>query len=110
MAAHITGLLCLLAFLVFSVCIRYQCQSSLPSRQIEGVESPVSRAIQATVGYAGGIYITLVMLASFLQIEVPAKITLINELSVEPLAFLAVVLTIIQPILLVLWERLYEKQ
>lgn len=105
MAMYIAGLLCLLFFLILSVRIRCRQQTSSAARQLEGKESPVSRAIQATVGYAGGIYITLVMLVSFLQIEVPAKVTVADKLCVEPLAFLAVILAIVQPVLLVLWDQ-----
>lgn len=109
MTVHIAGLLCFLVFLTVSVYMRYRNARISSARQIESIESPMSRALQATVGYAGGVYITLTMLTSFLQIEVPDKIIVANGLSVEPLAFLAVVLTIIQPIMLGMQNWLKRK-
>lgn len=74
------------------------------------MESPLSRAIQETVGYAGGIYITLVTLSSFLQVDVPDRISLTENFCVEPLAFVAVVLTILQPLWLAVRDSLKGKR
>lgn len=49
---------------------------------------------------------TLVMLASFLQVEVPEKVIVTNEFQVEPLAFIAVILALIQPFFLIVWDRM----
>lgn len=107
MAECLIGLLGILFFLVVSIDMRYRrCKDCI--KRVEGVESPMSRAIQETVGYAGGIYITLVTLSSFLQVDVPDRISLTENFHVEPLAFVAVVLTILQPILLAVRERLQE--
>lgn len=96
MAECMMGLLGILLFLVISIDVR--CRRCKHKHRIEGVESPMSRAIQETVGYAGGIYITLVTLSSFLQVELPERIALTADFRVEPLAFTAVVLTIVQPL------------
>lgn len=90
------GLIGILFCLVVSIDMR--CRRCKDKKRVEGMESPLSRAIQETVGYAGGIYITLVTLSSFLQVELPERIALTADFRVEPLAFTAVVLTIVQPL------------
>lgn len=110
MAEYIAELLCGVVFFALSVKVRCLRSASVSARQVEGKESPLSRALQETVGYAGGIYITLVMLASFLQIDVPEKVSFSGKISVEPLAFLAVVLTVMQPFLLIAWDHLVKKK
>ena len=110
MILYITDIFCLLASFALSIYVRYRYVSRYSARQVEGMESPVSRAIQTTVGYAGGIYITLSMLTAFLQIEMPAKIIVMNQLSVEPLAFAAIILAILQPFLLAVRQMLISKK
>ena len=102
----IIGMISGLGLLAVSVVLRSRRMEQMPARQVEGVSSPMSRAIQATVGYAGGIYMTLVMLASFLQVEVPQKVIITNEFRVEPLAFIAVILALIQPFFLIIWDKI----
>lgn len=109
MAEYILVLLGGMIFLTVSVTLRCRRFERISARQVEGVESPMSRAIQATVGYAGGIYITLVMLASFLQVEVPDKVVVADKIVVEPLAFVAVMLALIQPFFLVIWDLLKKR-
>ena len=87
-----------------SVALRYLRNVRESARQVEGVSSPMSRAIQATVGYAGGIYMTLVMLVSFLQVKIPDKIAVSEGFAVEPLAFFAVILALVQPFFLMIWD------
>jgi hypothetical protein len=103
---HIVGMVSGLVLLAVSVTLRSRRMERISARQVEGIASPMSRAIQATVGYAGGIYMTLVMLASFLQVEVPEKILITNGFLVEPLAFVAVVLAFIQPFFLIIWDKM----
>ena len=110
MAEYIIVLLGGTTILAVSVTLRCRRLERISARQVEGVESPMSRAIQATVGYAGGIYMTLVMLASFLQVEVPDKVVVLSKLTVEPLAFVAVMLALLQPFLLVMWDWLMKKK
>jgi uncharacterized membrane protein len=69
-------------------------QKELP----EIIASPVSQAITQILGTAGGIYLSLVMLASFLEIEVPQKI-LIIKWSLDPLAFFSLSITLLQPLI-----------
>lgn len=66
--------------------------------------SPVSSAIQDLVAIAGGIYLSLIMLVSFLKVSVPEKIY-IYAIELDPLAFLAICLGIVQPIVMNLIKR-----
>lgn len=102
------GLLGILFCLVMSIDMR--CRRCKEKKRVEGMESPLSRAIQETVGYAGGIYITLVTLASFLQVDLPDRISLTENFRVEPLAFVAVVLTILQPLWLAVRDSMQGKR
>lgn len=96
MAESMIELLWIMFLLLISIDVR--CRRCKNKWRVDKVESPMSRAIQETVGYAGGIYITLVTLSSFLQVEMPERIALTADFYVEPIAFTAVLLTIIQPI------------
>ena len=58
--------------------------------------SPLSFAVQELVATAGGIYLALVMLVSFLKITIPSTIS-IAELTLDPLASISIGLAIIQP-------------
>ena len=108
MTEYITMTVSGMTFLIASVALRCLRLTRISARQVESVASPMSRAIQTTIGYAGGIYMTLVMLASFLQVEVPER-TVIHGLAVEPLAFTAVILALIQPFFLVIWDMVKKR-
>lgn len=58
--------------------------------------SPLSLAIQELIAISGGIYLSLIMLISFLKLNIPDKI-IIFELSIDPVACISIILTIIQP-------------
>ncbi|WP_378952440.1 hypothetical protein [Pelosinus sp. sgz500959] len=65
--------------------------------------SPLSLAIQELISISGGIYLSLLMLVSFLKLNVPETIILF-EFSIDPLAFSAIGLAIIQPVFLTLYH------
>ena len=109
MTEHIVVMISGVTLLAVSVILRCRRFERMSVRQVEGVSSPMSRAIQTTVGYAGGIYMTLVMLVSFLQIEVPDSVVIAKEVRVEPLAFIAVILALIQPFLLVICDKVKKQ-
>lgn len=67
--------------------------------------SPLSLAIQELVALSGSIYLSLVMLVSFLKLNLPTTI-LIFDLSIDPLAFLAISLAIIQPLFLSMFSSM----
>lgn len=66
------------------------------SWDVEPVNSPLARALANLVGVAGGIYLSLTVLVDFLEISVPARLTL-GPVTVEPIAAIAIGLAIIQP-------------
>ena len=65
---------------------------------VESVSTPISQGITQLVGMAGGIYISLVLLTSFLSIETMDKVT-IDEFTFDPLALLSMFVALIQPII-----------
>jgi hypothetical protein len=64
---------------------------------VESVSTPISQGITQLVGMAGGIYISLVLLTSFLSIETMEKVT-IDGFTFDPLALLSILVALIQPI------------
>lgn len=58
--------------------------------------SPLSRALTGLVGTAGGIYLSFVLLATFLELRVPETVQL-GSVSLEPVATLSIALAIVQP-------------
>ena len=65
----------------------------------ESKASPLSRAMAGLVGTAGGIYLSLVLLATFLNLNVPERVRL-GEVYLEPIAAISIALAIIQPFIL----------
>ncbi len=62
----------------------------------EGKSSPLSRALVNLVGVAGGIYLSLILLVTFLEIELPEKVH-VGKFSLEPLAAVSIFLALVQP-------------
>ncbi|MBM7854452.1 hypothetical protein JOC37_000825 [Desulfohalotomaculum tongense] len=58
--------------------------------------SPFSSALAGLVGTAGGIYLSLVMLFAFLEMDIPARVQIMN-VELEPVAAASLLLAIIQP-------------
>lgn len=67
--------------------------------------SPLSQAIQELVGTAGGIYLSIVALISFLKIDIPEKI-IFQNISFDPLALIAITIAVLQPIVM----RIFNKE
>jgi uncharacterized protein YneF (UPF0154 family) len=65
-------------------------------RKIETSSSPLSKAVGELVGIAGGIYLALELLTSFLSVDLPEKITPYG-LSLDPLAVVSIALALAQP-------------
>lgn len=72
------------------------------------VDSPTSYAIGELVAVAGGIYLSLVLLASFLKLSMPDRMVIYGW-SFDYLASIAVILAILQPIILSLYYRVTKK-
>ncbi|WP_371369090.1 hypothetical protein SRRS_24010 [Sporomusa rhizae] len=93
-------LVLILLMVLGSIWLRvYHFRASLDSTapKFEPKPSPVSTAIQDLVATAGGVYLSLVMIVSFLKIDLPERITL-SILAFDPLAMTAVGVAVIQPV------------
>lgn len=93
-------ILIILLGLLFSLWLRTRCYRQLDDVRI----SPLSQALQDLIGVAGGIYLSLIMLVSFLKLTMPEKITLYS-MEVDPLALFSLCLGIVQPIVLNILKR-----
>ncbi|MCL4442238.1 MAG: hypothetical protein M1609_17105 [Firmicutes bacterium] len=62
----------------------------------ESKASPISESLAGLVGTAGGIYLSLVMLTTFLEIDVPSRVN-VSVVSLEPMAAISFLLAIISP-------------
>ncbi|MEW6661186.1 MAG: hypothetical protein ACOY9Y_03665 [Bacillota bacterium] len=62
-----------------------------------GTASPLSKAISELIGIAGGIYLSLELVTTFLDISVPATIK-VYGLGFNPLALLSMILAALQTI------------
>ncbi|MGI6144623.1 MAG: hypothetical protein GX092_06470 [Clostridia bacterium] len=78
------------------------------TRWEDAVESPASLAIGELVAVAGGIYLALTLLATFLKISMPERLVFFDW-SVDYLAAIAIVLAILQPIVLALYYKICNK-
>ncbi|MDT8901353.1 hypothetical protein [Anaeroselena agilis] len=95
--------LVLLGLIVLSLWLRVRFNRD----SVAGVEtksSPVALAVQELVATAGGVYLAIVALTSFLKLDMPDKVSLM-AVAVDPLAVTAIVLAIVQP----LFSRLFLK-
>ncbi len=68
----------------------------------EAKASPLSLALANMIGVAGGIYLSLVILVTFLELELPAKVN-IAGFNLEPLAAISITAAVLQPY----FSRLY---
>ena len=75
--------------------------------EVEPVSSPLSLAIQDLIGTAGGIYLAITLLISFIKIVIPDKI-IIFAIEVEPIALISILLAVFQPVIerIIRWVRL----
>lgn len=99
-------LISMLVLTWFSVLMRVrlieQRQSTAPV--IDPKPSPLSQAVQQLVEAAGGIYLALIMLVSFLQLNVPEKVFLLG-VGVDPLALFSLLVASLQPLLTAVAEK-----
>ncbi|MGI6552964.1 MAG: hypothetical protein ACOX37_08085 [Bacillota bacterium] len=73
------------------------------------IKTLFSEALAQLVGVAGGIYLSLIMLVSFLDLDLPEKVT-IAGISMQPLALAALLLAILQPLLMTLYDKWKEQK
>lgn len=100
-------LLCLVVVLALSLYLRTveKRRNTAYSVPEYATSSPFSQALQELIGQAGGIYLSLVLLVSFLHIEIAEQWNIIG-LEMEPLAFLSLLLAAAQPLLLVIYRSI----
>ena len=61
-------------------------------------------AVQEIVATAGGVYLSLIMLISFLKIDLPPTVSY-EGIKVDPTALISIALAIVQPLFLRLFEK-----
>jgi hypothetical protein len=61
--------------------------------------SPFSRALTELIATAGGIYLSLLMLTTFLDLNIPQKISL-KIIEIDTIAGIALLIAIVQPFIL----------
>ena len=93
--------LIIMVLLVLSIRERMRRKKMLRS---EIIRSPLADAFAQVVGTAGGIYLSVVMLVNFLELNVPSRVELIS-IGFEPLASISVLIAIVQPFVLRLLKR-----
>jgi len=79
--------------------------NQIPQETIPGA---ISQWLTYLVGMAGGIYISLIALTSFLKIAFPETVYILG-VSVDPLAILSLLLALIQPWLIKFFNFLNSK-
>lgn len=85
-----------------SIWVRMCCLRTVNSPQVQ--QSVFSLAVQELVATAGGVYLSIIALVSFLKLEIPEKLA-IAGISFDPVALLAIGVAILQP----WWKRLFPK-
>ena len=96
---NILFILLVLALLGFSVRARVRLRTAR-ERAWDGssaVPSPLSEAIMSLIGTAGGLYLSVELLFSFLEISVPGRVELFS-VAVEPVAAACIAMAIVQPL------------
>lgn len=72
------------------------------------IQSPLALALAQVVGTAGGIYLSLELLFSFLKL--PENWWTSSSFVVEPLALISLFLAIVQPFVIKYWRILTKKK
>jgi len=67
-------------------------------------ETPLSQGLVDLVAVAGGIYLSLVMVAGFVGYELPKEVDVLGG-QIDPVAALSVILAVVEPFL----SRLFAK-
>ncbi|MBO8128829.1 MAG: hypothetical protein H0Z39_06480 [Peptococcaceae bacterium] len=79
------------------------------SWEVEPKQSPLSQALVNLIGVAGGIYLSLTLLFTFLELDIPQKIKL-GGIETELLATVSIALAIVQPFLINLYRLITNKK
>ena len=98
--------LILIGLMFWAVRTRIRLKRSRGVDNMETVASPASIALGELVAIAGGIYLSLVLLTSFLKLSLPEKVCIYDNLLIDPLALAAISIAFLQPLFLNLLRRL----
>ncbi len=99
-------LLVTIGFVVWAVKSRIEIRRKRVTENVEVAEaSPMSVAIGELVAIAGGIYISLVLIVSFLKMQIPERVCWFN-VSLDPLAMIAVIAALLQPIVILFYCKI----
>jgi formate-dependent nitrite reductase membrane component NrfD len=107
MAGDLLRLLLVILALWVAVILRMRRRFRQDSAELAGVSkgSAISRALEELAALAGGIYLALLMIVTFLGMELPEKTSFIG-FSANPLALLSLVLALIQPMVLEVYQTI----
>lgn len=105
--------LIMMALIAFSVRERIRLRFGARHRgqklwEVEPRPTPLSDAIISLIGMAGGIYLSLILLFTFLDVMVPNRIRL-GHMEMDPLAAFAIGLAILQPFFIRLWALIRSR-
>lgn len=74
-------------------------------REMPGThETPLSQGIVDLVAVAGGVYLSLVMVAGFIGYELPSRVEVLGAF-IDPIAGLSILLAVVEPFLSRLLEQ-----
>lgn len=76
--------------------------------EVEPRPTPLSDAVVNLVGMAGGIYLSLILLFTFLDVTVPDRIRL-GTVELDSLAVTAIGLAVLQPFFIRLWSTFRDR-
>jgi len=76
--------------------------------EVASQSSPLSMAIQGLITTAGGIYLALIGLTSFLKLDIPDKVTIL-QVNLDPLALSSIGAAIVQPLFLRLFNKFLSR-
>ncbi|MDX9871368.1 MAG: hypothetical protein RBT41_02970 [Clostridia bacterium] len=103
-----TILLAVILILLVIWATRARMRLRFRTRSIKNIEtsvaSPVSTALGELIAIAGGIYLSFILLKSFLDLSVPESIRIFH-ITIDPLAFLAIIIALVQPVFLSFYEK-----
>lgn len=101
--------LLLLGLLVWAVRMKVFLKRTRVHSNLEGtVSSPASVVLGEIVAVAGGIYLSLILLTSFLQINPPDNVTMFS-MNMDPIAVTSLAIALIQPICQALFYRYFKR-
>jgi len=95
----------LLLFVWFSLWLRMRGYRVKNGGDIEPRMTPLSMAVQELVATSGGIYLAIIALTSFLKLDMPERITILQA-TVDPLALGAITLALVQPLVAIIAKKL----